>query len=146
MNNTGYAYIDDIAIADVAFRAWARTLDELCIQAARATMEVMIPELDSIRAVERREVHIDESSAEMLVFELLQELVFYKDAESLMLLPESLAVRETDSDWHLDSVLAGEPLDLDRHPMNADVKAVTLHRFRVECADAQWQAEAVLDI
>jgi SHS2 domain-containing protein len=43
-------------------------------------------------------------------------------------------------------VLAGEELDMNRHDLVVDVKAVTLHQFRVEKTDRGWEAFVILDI
>jgi SHS2 domain-containing protein len=37
-------------------------------------------------------------------------------------------------------------LDAGRHQQRADVKAVTLHDFRVEKTEGGWKAVAILDI
>ncbi|HOV88133.1 MAG TPA: archease, partial [Syntrophobacteraceae bacterium] len=37
-----FRYIEDIATADVAFEAWGETLEDLCVAAADATMNVMV--------------------------------------------------------------------------------------------------------
>jgi SHS2 domain-containing protein len=40
----------------------------------------------------------------------------------------------------------GEVLDPDRHHPRVDVKAVTLHHFRLEKTDCGWKASVILDI
>jgi SHS2 domain-containing protein len=40
----------------------------------------------------------------------------------------------------------GEPINLERHRLRVDVKAVTLHRFRLEKTAEGWEAFAILDI
>ena len=44
-----YEYLEDMATADVAFRASGATLEELFQSAAKATTNVMVENLDSIR-------------------------------------------------------------------------------------------------
>jgi SHS2 domain-containing protein len=46
----------------------------------------------------------------------------------------------------LEAEARGEPLDPARHRLLADVKAVTLHRLRVERTVRGWEASVVLDI
>lgn len=141
-----YEFLDDIAIADVAFRAWGPDLDSLFARAAEAITAVMVDDSSSVRASERRTVALAEEDAEMLLFELLQALIYYKDAEELLLLPEAIHVRERGGGFSLEATLVGEPIDRARHPLNADVKAVTLHRFSVQPADDGWAATVVLDV
>jgi SHS2 domain-containing protein len=83
---------------------------------------------------------------EMLLFDWLGELVFWKDASSLVLTVRSVRVRPAGGAFRLEAALAGEMLDPGRHEPVADVKAVTLHRLRVQRVAAGWEAEAVLDI
>ena len=46
----------------------------------------------------------------------------------------------------LHATAIGEQLDPQRHQMRVDVKAVTLHRFRVEQTEQGWEAFVILDI
>jgi SHS2 domain-containing protein len=40
----------------------------------------------------------------------------------------------------------GESTDPAKHPLNVDVKAVTMHRFAIDQTPQGWQATVVLDI
>jgi SHS2 domain-containing protein len=82
---TTYRFLDDIATADIAFLACGQTLEETFIAAADATMNVMIEELASIRNVEKRALELSNDSLDMLLFNFLRELIYYKDAEQLLL-------------------------------------------------------------
>lgn len=145
--NAGYEFLDEIAIADIALRAWGGTLSDVFRQTARATAEVMVDDLDTIAPHERREVRLSGDDVEMLLFDFLQELIFYKDAEGLILLPEQVDVSESDGGHQLQATLVGEVIDPTRHPTSADVKAVTMHRFALRRGDdGLWRTDVVLDI
>jgi SHS2 domain-containing protein len=77
---------------------------------------------------------------------LLQELIFYKDAERLLLKLVEASIEERGEGWMLTAVLGGEPIDPNRHELLVDIKAVTLHRFRVEPFAGGWKAFVILDI
>lgn len=141
-----YQFLEDVATADIAFEAWGGTLEELFSAAADATMNVMVEDLDSIRREERRELKVQNDAIDMLLFDFLQELIYYKDAERLMLRVPNVRIEEQNSLYKLYAVAEGEPLDPDRHHTRVDVKAVTLHRFRVERTDRGWEASVILDI
>lgn len=49
-------------------------------------------------------------------------------------------------DVALADIAWGEKLDPTRHRQRADVKAVTLHHFKLEKADGGWSANVILDI
>jgi SHS2 domain-containing protein len=82
----------------------------------------------------------------MLLFEFLQELIYYKDAEKLLLRVDELDIREEGRHHVLKGAALGEKLDPGRHHQRADVKAVTLHRFQLEKTERGWEVLVILDI
>ena len=80
-----YHYLEEIGTADIAFEATGRGLAELFKDAADATMNVMIDNLDAIEPRETRHVELVNDKLDMLLFDFLQELIFLKDAERLLL-------------------------------------------------------------
>ncbi|MBI5656147.1 MAG: archease [Geobacter sp.] len=133
-----YRYHDDIATADIAFEAWGATLEELFKTAADA---------ETIRCTETVPCFLENTALDLLLFDFLGELIFHKDAGRLLLRPKELSLTEEDGAWELAAELCGEAIDASRHPLNVDVKAVTLHRFSLEQEpDGTWRAMVVLDI
>lgn len=141
-----FEYRGDIAHADVAFDAWAETLEGLFSEAARATMQVMVENLGEVRPVERVELVLEQENEEMLLFDFLNELIFYKDARRLLLFPTRLSFTRTDEGIGLTGTLEGEEIDVVRHEMSTDVKAVTMLRYAVEQVPEGWRATVVLDV
>lgn len=141
-----YRYLEEIATADVAFAAWGETREELFAACADALVNVMVAELAAIRTTEHIEVRLEQGELDLLLFAFLNELVFHKDARQLLLRATSLDIKEAPAGFVLDACLSGERIDPDRHDLIVDVKAVTLHRFRVEESARGWEAEVVLDI
>ncbi len=141
-----YDYLGDIAIADVAFRAWAPSLDEAFVAAGDALMNVMVGDLDSIQPRTQRSIHLNGETVEELLFDFLQELIYYKDAERLLLRVEEVEIHGRGGVLRLSAEAVGESIAADRHDLIADVKAVTLHRFQLEEADDGWQSVVVVDI
>jgi SHS2 domain-containing protein len=141
-----FRYVEDVAIADVAFEAWGSTLAEMFTAASEATIQVMVAESASVAPRVRREVRLEAEAIDLLLFELLQELIFYKDAEQLLLRLLEANVEERGDGWTLSAVLGGEPINPSRHELLVDVKAVTLHRFLVEPFEGGWKAFVILDI
>ncbi len=141
-----FEFLEDIATADIAFSAWGKDLEETFISAADATINVMIEDLESIQRREKRELKLRNEALDMLLFDLLQELIYYKDSERLMLRIQELRIKGTDAGHLLEAIAVGERLDPDRHSLRVDVKAVTLHRFSLERTDQGWRALVILDI
>jgi SHS2 domain-containing protein len=141
-----YHYLEDIGTADIAFEATGRDLAQLFSDAADATMNVMVDNLDSIEPRETRQIELSNDEIDMLLFDFLQELIYFKDAERLLLRVRDVRIQERDQRYFLTAKAAGEALDAMRHHQRADVKAVTLHRFSVEREDGGWKATVLLDI
>ena len=141
-----YEFLEDIAIADIAFRAWGKNLEEIFIAAGDATVNTMIENLDAIEPKETRTFTLENDALDMLLFNFLQEFVYYKDSELLLLRAQQVQIEEKGSEYHLSAVTQGEKLDRDRHEERVDVKAVTLHRFQLEKTDDGWTAMVILDI
>jgi SHS2 domain-containing protein len=141
-----YRYLPDIAIADVAFEAWADTLEGLFLAAADATMNVMVADLATIVEHETRALAVADDEADMLLFQLLQELIFYKDAERLLLRVQKIEIRQDESGYALQAEARGEEIDPSRHDLVVDVKAVTLHRFCLAQTARGWEATVILDV
>jgi SHS2 domain-containing protein len=141
-----YRYIEDIAIADVAFEAWGDTREEMFVAAADATMNAMVSNLNSIAPIEHRMLQVSADEIDMLLFELLQELIFHKDAEPLLLRVTKAHIDEEHGQFQLTAEAYGEVPDPEKHDFIVDVKAVTLHRFKVEQSPRGWEAFVILDI
>lgn len=141
-----YEFLDEIATADVAFLASGGSREELFVAAADATMNVMVGDLNTISRNDRRTLRVEADALDMLLFELLQELIYYKDAERLLLRVPRVEIDEKGGLFTLSAEAYGEELDPVKHDLIVDVKAVTLHRYRVEETPRGWEATVILDI
>ena len=139
-----YEFVDDAVTSDVTFHAWAATLDELFVAAADATLNVMVRALDAVRPVETRTVSLEADALDLLLRRFLDELIYRKDVDALLLRASRVAVDV--AHCRLDAVFAGERVDPGRHELVADVKAVTFHDLRVERTATGWDAHVTLDI
>ncbi|PYL31204.1 MAG: archease [Verrucomicrobia bacterium] len=141
-----YHYLEEIGTADIAFEATGRDLPELFKDAADATTNVMIDNVDAIEPRETRHIELSNDEIDMLLFDFLQELIYLKDAERLLLRVRHAQIDEKNKKYFLKAEAAGELLDATRHHQRADVKAVTLHDFSVEKKNGAWRARVLLDI
>ena len=141
-----YRYLEEIATADVAFEARGVTLEETFLAAADATLNTMVEEIGTVAPRKHRVFSLAADSLDLLLFELLQELVYHKDADRLLLRVRELRIEETGSGYRLHADACGETIDPGKHPLLADVKAVTLHRLSVEKTLSGWCAVVVLDV
>jgi len=141
-----YRYLEEIGTADIAFEATGRDLPELFRDAADATTNVMIDNIEAIQPRQTRRIELSNDKFDMLLFDFLQELIFLKDAERLLLRIREVQIDHRDKMYLVKATAEGETLDPERHHQRADVKAVTLHNFTVEQTDGGWKAKVLLDI
>lgn len=141
-----YEYLEDLATADIAFKAWDGDLAGVFRAAAEATLNVMVEDLATVRRSERRTIELENEELDMLLFDLLQEILYFKDSEQLLLLLDGVRISEKDGLHVLRADATGERLDPKRHETRVDVKAVTFHRFALQKTDTGWEATVILDV
>ena len=141
-----YEYLEEIGTADIAFEATGGDLSELFRDAADATTNVMIDNIEAIQPRQTRQIKLSNDKLDMLLFDLLQELIFLKDAERLLLRIRDVQIEQRNENYSVQATAEGEPLNAERHHQRADVKAVTLHDFSVEQTESGWKARVLLDI
>jgi SHS2 domain-containing protein len=141
-----YEFVDELTVADIAFRAWGHDVEEAFVSAADAVMNAMVEDLEAIQPQDTRVLNVEHEALDLLLFNFLQELVYYKDAEQLLLRVRQLHIADGRQPYTLQATAVGEPIDPDRHHMRVDVKAVTLHHFTLTQTERGWEATVILDI
>ena len=139
-----YEFLDDGVTSDVTFHAWGGSLEELLAASADATLNVMVRSVESVRPLETRSASVEADELDLLLKRFLDELIYRKDVEQLLL--RATEVHVDAADHRVQAVLAGERIDPKRHELVADVKGVTLHDLRVERAETGWHAYVTLDV
>ncbi len=128
--------------ADLGLRVRAPSFENLLEDAGRGLFSMMLTNLDDIRCLQHRTYRIDGSAVDYLLFDFLNELLFAFESERLLLAEFKV---ELDSEG-LQAIARGEPMDLQRHRMEHEVKAITYHGLRVEQDADGWMAELIVDI
>ncbi len=141
-----YRFLEDVSIADVAFEARGKTLAELFSNAARAVTNTMVKDVETVEPRVAKNFVLEADDPEMLLYHFLQELVFYKDAELLLFGGYELDIRQENGKWRLNATVRGEEISREKHELAADVKAVSLHNFKVRKIPQGWQADVILDV
>lgn len=142
-----YRFLEETAIADVAFEADGGTLPELFESAAQALAATMVTDIDQIKRRITKPITLTSKTIEMLLFSFLQELIFYKDAEVLLFNGFHFdIIEQKEESWYLRAEAYGEEINPEIHELLADVKGVSLHDFVVEKAANAWRASVILDV
>ncbi len=131
------------ATADICFKAYGKTLEEVFANAALAMFEVII-ETENVESIVVKEIKVQGEDLKSLMFEWLNELLFYVDAEGLAF--SKFDVRIDENQMRLSAKVSGEPIDQAKHVIKTDVKACTYHSMEIKQMDETWIAQVILDI
>ncbi len=140
-----YRFMEEGASGDVGFEAASPDIGRLFEEAAEALAASMIDDVSSIRKALTLPVKLAAAEPDILLHDLLQEIIFHKDAKQLLLVSENITVARKGGEYELTGMLAGETIDFRRHRLLVDVKAVTFHGLTVEERDGGWYCSVILD-
>ena len=109
-----YKFLPDIAIADVAFEATGKTLPALFKAAALATTNVMVKDLKSVKQKKSKKIDVEAENVELLLFNFLQEIIYYKDADLLLFSKYNVKIKKNKKDktYKLQATAYGEKLNM----------------------------------
>lgn len=142
-----FRFLDEIAMADMAFDAEGDSLPALFDAATQALLH-SLADPDSVAQTWHQTVDMEEPDIETLLFEWLNRLVYLKDAQAVVFHHATLAVNATPekSAWLLHAELVGAPVDQTTQELRSDVKGVTKHLYAVTQEGNTWKARVVLDV
>ncbi len=141
-----FHFLDDVAIADLAFEASGNSLQELFQGATCAVIEALADPTTVGSTWRQMLERTDEDPAELL-FDWLSELVYWKDAAGVVFSRSELTLTRQDHGcWKVTGLLYGEPVNGSAQTLRADVKGVTKHLYRLLQNDEQWTVRVVLDV
>ena len=141
-----YKFFEDVAIADVAFEATGKTLEEMFVSAGLAVTNTQVESLKTIKSKMEKKIKVEAKDIETLLVNFLQEIIFYKDAAQLLVGKIELKIKEIKGKYIVVGKLHGEKIDSKKHEMLADVKAVSCHRLKVEKTKTGWKSFVILDV
>ncbi|MBI2546161.1 archease [Candidatus Woesearchaeota archaeon] len=139
-----FRFLPDVAIADIAFEVTAATLEDLFAEAGMALLEASANPND-VKLKIKKEIKLSNTHIDRLLFDWLAELIYLKDAESLLFSKFEVKIKR-DGEYQLDATAWGSTIDYKDMELRNDVKAVTMHMFEVKQTDKGWMATVVIDI
>lgn len=140
-----YRFLDDVALADLAFEATGESLQELFQGATEALMAAMA-DPETVGESWTQTVRREETDPAALLFDWLSDVVYYKDAAGVVFSKADVTVLPHGDGWQLTAVLVGEPVTSPLQELRADVKGVTKHLYRVQREANHWTARVVVDV
>ena len=128
--------------ADLGLRIQAGTLEDLFCDAGRGLLAMLVANPEAVRPVQSKTVEVASAEPAHLLFDWLSELLYVFETEKLLL-------SEFDITLHHDRLIAtcrGETMDVMRHEMDHEVKAITYHGLQVTQTATGSQAQVIVDI
>lgn len=127
--------------ADLGLRVRAADLETLFAEAGRGLVSLIV-DVASVEPRQEAAFRIEGRERDYLLFDWLNELLFAFEKDRLLYC-EFTVVFDAEG---LSATARGEPLDLSRHELDHEVKAITYHGLKVEQEAGGWLAELIVDI
>ncbi len=131
--------------SDLSFVARGKTVEAVFAAAAEALLAATVERPASVGPRAQRRLTLEEPDLELLLLHFLNELVYFRDAEALLLRPLQLRI-DAGPPARLEAELAGEEIEPARHLLHGEVKAATAYQLSVRPMDVGWEARVTLDV
>ena len=129
--------------ADIKFRAYGKTPEEMLSNAAAALFQSMM-KTAMVIVKETWKVELEAFDLEDLAYQWLSEIVFLFETESAVFATFSVKLQQNGA-CKLQGKIGGERMDLKRHAFENEVKAITRHKFGIKKNDV-WCIQVILDV
>jgi SHS2 domain-containing protein len=140
-----FRFLEDIALADIAFEVVGDSVEELFRGATDALLETLA-DPGTVAASWTRHITKTDEDAANLLFEWLSEIVYWKDAAGVVFHEANLTLTCENGKWTLQVRLVGAPVDRLSQELRNDVKGVTKHLYVLSRHGEKWRARIVLDV
>ena len=135
-----YEIIDHTA--DIGLRAYGKDLKELFVNAAYGMFSILA-DLENVQATEQVEIKLEAPNDEELFLSWLSELLYQYNSKKIIFKEFSI---DKLTENLISAQAQGENLDLQRHRLKTEIKAVTYHQLKVQKIKDHWQAEVIFDV
>lgn len=130
--------------ADVGYIAHGKTLNESFENSALAMFQVMT-DTEKIDKKLEEKVNIEAEDLVSLLYEWLEELLIRSEIDLKLYSDFKVKIAKYDN-YKLNATIKGEEIDLNKHSINSEVKAVTFHMMKVEKKDNDYISRVILDL
>lgn len=145
-----FRFLDNVAIADIAFEAFGKNEEECFENAALALFEIMA-DTKKIKPKKKLAVALKAETLDRLLYDWLSELVYLKDTKQMAFSDFNITITKPNNkqkQFSLKAQIFGEKIDYKKNKdiFRLDVKAITKHLFLFEKRGKQFVARVVPDI
>jgi SHS2 domain-containing protein len=141
-----FQFLDDIAMADLAFDASGDSLQDVFQGATDAVIEALANP-DTIGSTWQQSIDREDEDPAALLFDWLSDLVYWKDAAGVVFSKSDVRLtQQKDGVWKLQALVHGARVNFTTQELRADVKGVTKHLYRLASEGGRWTVRVVLDV
>ena len=128
--------------ADLGIKVRGLSLKELFENAARAMFDLIV-DLDTVKTRNQITIEIKGGELEELLADWLRDILYRCNGDEYLLKEFEI---EKISPEGLKARVRGEKLDMSRHSLKREIKAVTYHDLKIRKLNYEWQAQIIFDI
>src|SRR3989344_7997614 len=121
-----YEFLENVAIADIAYEAYGKDLNELFENAALAVFELSA-DLKTVDAMQKFEFELENEKVDNLLYDFLSEILFLKDSKYVVFRKSKVVINEGNKKFMLNAVLEGDTINPQKQHLENDIKAITMH-------------------
>ena len=137
-----FEYLD--VTADIGFYAFGKNLNEAFENAGLAMFNI-ISDTDNIDSDKAIEFEITSEDMVSLLYDYLEELLFYHEVEFMLFSEFDIEIEEIDNNYNLKAIIKGESINWDKHERDCEIKAVTFHQMEVNVGEVV-ELKAIVDL
>ena len=131
--------------ADLGVEAKGKSLEEAFKEGAKGLYNIMV-DIDKVDKREAVEFEVEGESLEELLYNFLNELLFYTDVDNLVFSDFDIKIERDDDNYKLRCTAYGEKIDKEKHNIKEEVKAVTYHKMEIKQEDGGWKIRYIVDL
>ncbi|MBN2282987.1 MAG: archease [Deltaproteobacteria bacterium] len=128
--------------ADLGVEIYGRSREELFSNAAGAICDIVTEGWD-VGTAHERIIEAEGTDGEDLLVNFLREVLYLLNGKGFI--SRECRVAFT-GDERLSAALRGEPLDMKKHRLTREIKAVTYHQVSLKQTGDGWSARVIFDV
>jgi len=140
-----FKFLEGIAIADVAFEAYGKSLEEAFSNAALAMFEVET-NTKKVKPKIKKKVKVEGEDLQALLFDWLSELLFLRGIKRMFFSKFNVKIKKLNGRHKLDAEVYGEKVDRKRHELRVEVKAISYQMMQVIDKPKNCKVRVILDV
>ncbi len=127
--------------ADIKFRAYGRSLEEVFSNSAYALVKFLVS--GKIKEVKKKKIKVSGRDLQSLMYNFLEEILFLIDSENFFV-SKILKIKIDKRNFALSCEVLGDSGE--NYNVESHIKAVTYNEMFVRKSRGKWVAQVVLDI